>query len=75
MPRQRKLQSNSGCVLDGCPQYRRRRIGVAAKQVRASVMIIEYAGIESILLREGMRALQDRECSIKMAASSKNSDS
>jgi hypothetical protein len=31
-------------------------------------MITEYAEIEDILLGEGMRALQKRECSVKMAA-------
>ena len=36
--------------------------------MRAGVMIVENAGIESILLREGLRALQDREGSVKMAA-------
>lgn len=35
--------------------------------MRASVMIVEYAGIECILLRKGLRALKDREGSIKMA--------
>ena len=68
MPGQRKLQPDPGCLLDGCSQYRRGRIRVAAKQMRASMMIIEMLEIESVLLREGLRALKDREGSIKMAA-------
>ena len=68
MPGQRKLESDVARMLDGCLQYRRRQIRVAAKQMSASAMIAEYTKIESILLREGLRPLKDSECSVKMAA-------
>src|SRR3984885_7443728 len=67
IPRQRKLKSNPGPMLDGCKRYRRRRSCIAADQVGSGMMITDDGHVEGVLLREGLRALQNREGSVKMA--------
>ena len=68
MPGESELESDAMCVLDGRPQYRPSRFRVAAEQVRARVMKTDDGHVEGVLLREGLRALKDREGSVKLAA-------